>query len=148
MSELTPAFQGELMLANWKETHSGGATVTFMLADKGDLDLFRHLTVKKANMAGQRFMAVLVEINDDEKPVTQKLSQQAALMCKSLGFQQFVEYKSGYQLEGTAAREKMAADFVRSFCGVESRSELDSAGRAGMLYQQLLADYRSYSINL
>lgn len=148
MSNLTPAFQGELMLANWKETHSGGATVTFMLADKGDLDLFRHMTVKKANLAGQRFAAVLVEISDDEKPVTQKLSQQAALMCKSMGFQQFVEYKSGYQLDGSPAREKMAADFVRSFCGVESRSELDSDGRSGMLYQQLLADYRSYSINL
>jgi len=133
------------MLANWKETHSGGATVTFMLADKADLDLFRHMTVKKANMAGQRFAAVLVEIGEDERPVQQKLSVQAALMCKSMGFQQFVEFKMGFQLDGPAAREKQATDFLRQFCGVESRSELDGNGRSGMLYQQLLADYRDYS---
>jgi hypothetical protein len=145
MSNLTPAFQGELMLANWKETSSGGATVTFWLADANDLDVFRSMTVRKGNMAGQRFMAVLVEIGADEKPVRPALSQQAFLLCRSLGFQQFVESKMGFAHERTEARERMAADFMRSFCGIESRSELDSDGRAGMAYQQLLADYRIYN---
>jgi hypothetical protein len=144
MSGVTPAFQGELMLANWRETHSGGATVTFMLADAADLDLFRHMTVKKSNMAGQRFMAVLVEIGDDEKPVRQSLSQQAALMCKGMAFQQFAEYRMGYGSTAPDLREKIATDFLRDFCGINSRAELDTDGHAGMLYQQLLAEYRAY----
>lgn len=144
----TPAFQGELMLANWRETHSGGATVTFLLADKADLDMFRHLTVKKANLAGQRFMAVLVEIGADETPVRQHLSLQAALLCKSMGFWQFVESRAGYAHEGNREREQHATDFLRQTCGVESRAELDSDGRAGMAYQQLLSEYRAYAANL
>lgn len=144
MSEITPAFSGELMLANWKESHSTGATVTFMLADAADLDIFRSMTVRKANLAGQRFAAVLVEIGDDEKPVTLKLSQQSALLCKSMAFQQFVEFKQGFSFDESTDREKQAANFVRMFCGVESRSELDRNGTAGMKYQQLLSDYRQY----
>lgn len=61
------AFQGELMLAGWKDTHNGGATVTFWLPDPAELDVFRGMTAKKGNVAGQRFMAVLVEVQDDEK---------------------------------------------------------------------------------
>jgi len=145
MSNITPAFSGELMLANWKESHSSGATVTFMLADAADLDIFRTMTVRKSNLAGQRFIAVLVEIGDDEKPVQQKISVQAALMCKGQSFQEFVESKQGFSHDEPAAREKQAADFVRQICGIESRSELDRNGTAGMLYQQMLADYRNYS---
>lgn len=142
---ITPAFQGELMLANWKETSTGGATVTFWLADAHDLDVFRSMTVRKGNMAGQRFMAVLVEVGADEKPVRPALSQQAFLLCRSLGFQQFVESKLGFSHAAPPAREGMAADFMRSFCGIQSRSELDTDGRAGMAYQQMLADYRLYN---
>ena len=143
-SEITPAFTGELMLANWKESHSQGASVTFILSDANDLDIFRTMTVKKANMAGQRFMAVLVEIGDDEKPVRQKLSQQSALLCKSIEFMQFAESKLGYAYNTPPEREQMAAEFVRHQCGVKSRSELDNNGAAGMRYQQLMQDFRAY----
>ena len=61
------SFQGELMLAGWKDTHNGGATVTFWLPDPAELEVFRGMTAKKGNVAGQRFMAVLAEIGDDEK---------------------------------------------------------------------------------
>lgn len=64
-----PSFQGELLLAGWRDTHNGGATVTFWLPDPADLDIFRGMTVRKGNQAGQRFMAVLVEIGADDKPV-------------------------------------------------------------------------------
>lgn len=148
MSNVLPAFSGELMLANWRETSSGGATVTFWLADANDLDVFRSMTVRKGNMAGQRFMAVLVEIGDDERPTRPALSQQAFLLCRSLGFQQFAEHKLNFAHENPAAREQMAADFMRSFCRIQSRSELDTDGRAGMAYQQLLAEFRLFNINL
>lgn len=76
MSEsIKPTFASEVMLAGWKETHTGGAVVSFFLPNPADLDVFRGLTVHKggkggnAGVAGHRFMAVLVEIGDDEKPL-------------------------------------------------------------------------------
>lgn len=67
---LTPAFHGELMLLSWRETHNGGASVTFQLADADDLHAFKRMTLKKGKVAGQRLAAVLVEIGDDEQPKT------------------------------------------------------------------------------
>jgi hypothetical protein len=40
--------------------------VTFWLPDPSDLEVFRGMTARKSNIAGQRFMAVLVEVRDDE----------------------------------------------------------------------------------
>ena len=145
MSEITPIFQGEVMFAGWSESHSTGAKITLWLSDPNDLDAFRLMTAKKSNLSGQRLMAVFVEIGEDEKPVTQKLSQQAALLCKSMGFQQFAESKLGYAVERSDQREVVAINFLRRMCGIASRAELDTDGKAGMKYQQLLADYRDYS---
>lgn len=66
MTDLIPTYSGEIMLASWKETHTGGAVVSFFLPDPADLDVFRGMTVRKGGTAGQRFMAVLVEVQDDE----------------------------------------------------------------------------------
>jgi hypothetical protein len=139
------AFQGEMMLAGWSDGHSAGPKIAFYLAEKRDLDVFRDMTVKKGNMAGQRFMAVLVEIGPDEKPVALGLSQRAAMMCKSMGFWQFVETKAGYAREGEQAREEHATQFLRAFCGIDSRSELDTNGRAASMYQILLSEYAAFN---
>lgn len=139
------AFQGEMMLAGWTDGHSAGPKIAFYLADKRDLDVFRDMTVKKGNMAGQRFMAVLVELGADEKPVALGLSQRAALMCKSMGFWQFVEAKTGFAREGAAAREEHATVYLRQFCDVDSRSELDRNARAATLYQLLLTEYLAFN---
>lgn len=58
------------MLAGWAETHNSGAKIALWLPDSADLDVFRGLTVRKGNTAGHRFMMVLVEIGEDEKPVS------------------------------------------------------------------------------
>lgn len=65
---VTPTFHNEVMLAGWKETSTGGATVTFWLPDPDMLGVFRGLTQRKGNKAGHRFACVLVEIDDDETP--------------------------------------------------------------------------------
>jgi len=78
MSTPKPCFSDELMLAGWSETSTGGAKVTFFLPDAAALDVFRQMTVKKGNTAGQRFACVLVEIGDDEQPVTPDDAPKAA----------------------------------------------------------------------
>jgi hypothetical protein len=64
-------------------------------------------------------------------------SQQAALACKREDFQRFV-------CNDSEASELAAADYVRGFCGVESRSELatndEAAAEWDDLYQQF--EYR------
>jgi hypothetical protein len=63
-----PSVNLELMLAGWQESHNGGAKLTFWLPDGESLEPFKAMTAKKGNTAGQRFMAVLVLLGDDETP--------------------------------------------------------------------------------
>lgn len=60
--------ESELMLAGWSESHSGGCKVTFWLPDSESLEPFKGMTAMKGKVAGQRLMAVFVEIGDDEMP--------------------------------------------------------------------------------
>lgn len=66
---MNSTFSGEIQFVGWKDSHKQGPLVTFRLSDSSELDAFRGLTVRKGNQAGQRFMAALVEIGDDERPV-------------------------------------------------------------------------------
>ncbi len=63
MAEPTPTFAGEVQLRRWSESSTQGVQVTFALAESSELDKFKGLD-------GKRFMAVLVQIGDDEQPVT------------------------------------------------------------------------------
>lgn len=157
---MTPktAFQGELMLAGWSETHTGGAKVTFWLPDAESLDVFRSMTVRKGNTAGQRFMAVLVEIGDDEQPKAPEapaakggsLAKSAAMLCDTDQFQRFAFEKlddisrptSGW--DATVSASQNAAQFIREFCKVSSRAEIDHSPTARQLFGQLMADYRAW----
>lgn len=58
----TIAFQGEVQLLGWRETHNQGAQITFQLADPDDLAPFKAMTVRKGRMAGQILMCVLAEV--------------------------------------------------------------------------------------
>jgi hypothetical protein len=142
---LVPCFQGELQLLSWSETHNGGAKITLQLSDKNELETFKLMTLKKGNIAGQRLATVMIQIGDDEQPVTSRLSQQAALLCKGSAFQQFVESTEKFSAPSGAQRELQAIDFLRRFCGITSRAELDSDGKAGMRYQLLLSEFRNFN---
>ena len=149
---MTPAtaFQGELMLAGWSETHTGGAKVTFWLPDAESLDTFRTMTVRKGNTAGQRFMAVLVELNDDDTPKPQEadkpkggtLAQSAGEICGTEEFQQFVDSRYGYVKR--TANQHEAAVYIRDVCRVNSRADLDHSPTGKQLFAQLMADYRDW----
>ncbi|ACR15008.1 hypothetical protein BcepIL02_gp15 [Burkholderia phage BcepIL02] len=146
MSEITPTFHGEMQLAGWSETHTGGCKVTFWLPDPSDLEAFRTLTVRKGNQAGHRFMVAMVEIGDDEQPVQQPagpapaperpkggaLARLAGMWCNDEEFWTWVR-SLGQHCESADD----AARFVRHTCGgIESRAELDSNAVAEGLFQE------------
>lgn len=135
---MTPTFQDEVQLAGWSETHNGGAKVTFWLSDSTALEAFKRMTVLKGKTAGQRLACVLIEIGDDEKPVsqiegtlespsiaasTEKLTGLALLAvqwCNDAGFRDW--FLEGYDAEAkTALRAKMN---MLEMCGITSRKEL------------------------
>ncbi len=60
----------ELQLLGWGESHNSGCKVTFAVHPE-DLEYFKNKTERKGKIAGQIFMAVLVEVDGvPEKPVT------------------------------------------------------------------------------
>ena len=136
---IKPAFQGEIMLLGWRETHSGGATVTFLLPDVADLDAFRLATVKKGKTAGQLYMAVLVEIDPDDqgKPVRRPSNDAHLLLTGEM----FLRYAQGCSAQpGTRDHwdSAKAREWAKWVMGVKSLSELDSDPAALVRYEQLV----------
>jgi hypothetical protein len=168
---VAPAFQGEMMLAGWVENHNSGAKVTFWLPDAEALECFRSMTVKKGNTAGQRFMAVLVEVGDDEKPVGQETEPGDPVVYTVTGVcADGSEVKSPSdpaKKGGTLARdaamicaaplfqqfvfahngepgEAGAALYLRERCSVTSRAELDHDRSAARAFALVMADFRDW----
>lgn len=151
MSAITPNFAGEMQLAGWSESHTGGCKVTFWLQGPDDLAPFRALTVRKGNQSGHRFMAALVEVGDDEMPVqpepvadmgnpiTEKpkggaLAKLAGMWCNDWEFTFWLRSIGHSQVTNFSE----ASRFVRSLCGVGSRSELDHDPVAAEKFNRLI----------
>lgn len=124
------AFQGEVMLAGWSQTHNGGAKVTFWLQDDTDLEAFKAMTVAKGKTAGQRLALVAVEIGDDEQPKAQpeqrggELAKLAGMFCQSTAFWEFCRADDADE----------ARDWILGVCGIQSRRDLDHNPVAAQLF--------------
>jgi hypothetical protein len=149
MSDVPTAFEGELMLAGWKETHTGGATVTFFLPDAAALDVFRSMTVRKGGIAGQRFIAALVELGPDEKPVIQPgkgaaLAQLAGRLCSDASFCSWLartfptDWQAAVRAQPKANTAECAGETIRFLCGVKSRAELDHDTAAAAIFHDVI----------
>ncbi len=156
MSEPTPTFAGEVQLRRWSESSTQGVQVTFALAESTDLDKFKGLD-------GKRFMAVLVQIGDDELPVvdhtkasTGAASQQgpnakkasssarvgdlcwrAVQWCKEPEFQQWISRAVDFAIDMPVGDEYARLCVVK-VCGVSSRKELDTNPEAARKFNQLI----------
>lgn len=127
------AFQGEVMLAGWSQTHNGGAKVTFWLSDEDDLAAFKAMTVSKGKTAGQRLAIVAVEIGDDEQPKAQpeqpkggELAKLAGMFCQQPEFWEF----------SNQTNPSEAAAWIRVVCHVPSRADLDHDPAAAKLFHE------------
>lgn len=159
MAEPTPTFAGEVQLRRWSESNTQGVQVTFALADSSDLEKFRGLD-------GKRFMAVLVQIGDDEQPVDVRKSDikvrksdiaheplgdlcwRAVQWCKEPEFADFIS-RAYYQVfpggesrtpvvPTDGSQEVFAKFAVQRLCGIESRKELDTNPEAARKFNQLI----------
>lgn len=142
---MTPLFQGEVQLRRWSESSSQGVQVTFALADSDDLE---PLKMK----SGKRFMAVLVEIGDDELPV-QPPKEPIGPLCKWLvmrciepDFWEWLTRRSGPGV--MPVRDKATATrLVKSILGIHSRREIDgNADLERAFHEQIRQPYQKWSI--
>ena len=130
------AFNGEVMLLQWAESSTRGRTVTFLLNDEGESHPFRDFTIRQGKRAGQRFMAVLVQIGDDEQIVEQRktLSQQAFILCRDPEFWNWAQARSF----DTIDNEDAARTYILTMLGIKSRSELDTNRDVAESFQRMI----------
>jgi hypothetical protein len=97
-----------------------------------------HQTIVMATM-GTRFQCVLVEIDDDETPVDHEAiererwrdigaTKQAGIRCSDPVFWAFLDEEC--ETDHHVNNSSEAAVFVRAFCCVDSRIELDKPGNS------------------
>jgi len=158
-----PMFVGEVQLAGWSDSHTGGSKITLWLPDPDELEPFRLMTARKGNHSGQRLLIMAVEINDDESlgsrepnvvtgnEAPEKIEppkKPAGPACSWLGIQcgnplfhsflaeAYPTVWSHYQdTTGTAAER--AASAVRYILAVKTRREVDGDARAMKAFDAL-----------
>lgn len=138
------AFEGETQFAGYADSSRGGPRITLRLSDRADLDKF-------IGCEGKRYMAVLVEIGDDERPAEDPapaasktkrermapLCEWAVMRCAEPQFQQwaFMQPKRMADSSGLGMDEQAKA-FILSVCGIESRKELDTNPEAAKRFHE------------
>lgn len=155
-----PSVNLEMMLAGWQDSHSGGAKLTFWLPDGEALEPFKAMTAKKGGTAGQRFMAVLVMLGDDEtpQPIPQKdakpklgpLALLAVQLCKNPAFTEWLrpiycKFMGGDghswgdvtpELDFDGSKEAWTRHAILALCHCEeSRRELDTTPGCKQLFE-------------
>jgi hypothetical protein len=112
--------------------------VTFWLQDDSALEPFRMATVRKGKTAGQRYMAVLVEIGDDEMPVKRHPSSDAHLLLTGMDFLNYARAtapKPGSRDTWDSARARAWAKYVIQ---VESLAQIDTDPAALLRFERLI----------
>ncbi len=72
--------------------------------------------------------------------MTQRLSQQAAFLCRTAEFHRYIERKRGL-LYGCVG-EHQAAQWLRDECEIKSRGQLDDDPVCATAFDRVLREYR------
>lgn len=160
-----PTLQMEVKKDGLSQLQSGAWKMT-LTVHPNDM----HEAIMKAPM-GTRYVAVLVEVGDDEQPKPvmdfetavntiypkpekpkreMTRSQVAALKCRAPEFQGWVRQKWPHLWASERAPfggepESRTAQIVRATCGVISRASLDTDPAAGRRWDSLLAEYDAHT---
>lgn len=155
-----PTIQVETMLLGWQRSHSGGSKIVLQVPDE-DLVHFEKMTVRKGKIAGQRLMAVFVEVGPDEQPVQQPatleqakaeapkekhplgaLSKWAVMRCQDASFRDWVreQFPDEWHTAGgdrEIPAEEVTKGVICGMCGITSRKELDTSETARAIFDEL-----------
>lgn len=146
MTEPTPTFAGEVQFRRYSDTSTQGTQIVLALPDREALQSF-------IGLEGKRFMAVLVQIGDDEKPIppnSMELKQREPLgdlcwravqWCKEPEFQDWIACKAldnRVVVGESPVSEGAARQLILLYCGVGSRKELDTNPEAARKFNQLI----------
>jgi len=131
---IEPSFNGEVQFRRYSDTSTQGQQIVFSVPDREALEPF-------IGKEGKRYMAVLVEIGDDEQPVAAPrkdtrgpLCREACDYCEMPAFQEWAAMgPSGY-----AASEAGAKEFICAASGVTTRKDLDVHARAADAFIELV----------
>jgi hypothetical protein len=138
--EDAPAWNEEVMLLGWSDGPKG-QTVTFLLQPQGDQHPFMRVE------RGAQYMAVMLEISDDEQIVDQvkrerlekapqKLSNAAAQIIKNL------HYWEWHACMGDPVRSAAEADKALKGClDIESKRELDHDAEAVRRFRAHMSEF-------
>lgn len=146
-TEKLVAVNSEVQLLGWSETSTRGRTVTFQLPMDETTHPFKDYSIKSGKTAGHRFQMVLVELDDQERPVRQeqRLSQQAAVLCKDRQFWQWAAERSICDISS----QEDARSWLLNGCGIASRSQFDTNRQAAdWLQHMVLTPFRDYISNI
>lgn len=140
---MTPAFQGEVQFRRYSDTSTQGQQIVFAVQDREALESF-------VGMEGKRFMAVLVQIGDDEQPIPPNstelkkprehlgdLCYRAVQWCNDPEFQEWICKQSQFGLVMPPSAH-LAATTIKQWCDVASRKELDTNKRAAEDFRRLV----------
>ena len=99
---------------------------------------------------GTRWQLVAVEINDDETPKGEKpkkrfdemsRAQQAGVLCADTDFCMWLQQRQPYPRD-VMMHPEPEAEFVRQYCEVKSRKELDEHPYPANRWDSLVTEYR------
>lgn len=134
---IEPTYSGEVQFRRYSDTSTQGQMIVLQLADREALKPF-------IGLEGKRFMAVLVAIGDDELPIpppTPRKQKQGPILtwlvmrCKEQAFRDWLTVRGDFAEPLT---EESAAEVVRGWLYVNSRTEIDGNAKAEALFDKLI----------
>lgn len=159
--EVTPeqiVLDAECYLGDWSRAVESAKSyvdpkATFFFPDDADIEPLTRHQIRKGQgkrQPGKRFRLVLIEIGDDERPVTQEKDYadnmrghwciDAIEHCNAPDFQEFM--LSVYAAEGMSAH--YAGKALKAALGITTRKAIDQEPDTREAYRQLLDDYRAW----
>lgn len=98
-----------------------------------------------ASAVKTRYAVKMIELDEHEQPVTpptvkagERAVTTAGMLSRNQKFQTWASYKVGAT---SGPSEIVAADYIRSYCGIDSRSELATNHAARGLFERLEAEF-------
>ena len=128
-----PTIEVEALLYNWIENPKSRKLI-LELPDGEALDKFKAMTVRDGKKAGQRLMAVFVQIGDDEQPVEQEQPTkrgygatviEAFKLCRDPDFLTWTHAQNASE----------AGEYIKQLCRINSRYELDDNETARNIFR-------------